>query len=411
MKQPRNATKMESPSPFEYHDEVELLIEDVSNLGLGVGRVQDWVIMVPFVIAGERVRVRIYRNHANYSDADLLEIIEPSGHRVEPKCFYFTDCGGCQYQHIDYTEQLRWKRRQVEELFARQINSAAIQVPVQEPIHSEQIYGYRSKITPHYQKPRDNQISEIGFLKPGQRHAIVDVGRCEIAMDGINEKLPEVRKEVRAKHFRKKKGGTLLLRQCMDGVETDANETIMERVGDFLFSFKAGEFFQNNPFVLPKMVKYVIAQAKAIGGTHLIDTYCGSGLFAISASRDFEKCVGIEVSASAIQWAQNNAVLNRLQNCRFQIGSAENIFSTLTCPGDEAVVVMDPPRKGSDEAFLSQLVAFAPRGVVYVSCDPATQARDLDYLLEAGMKVQAIQPVDLFPHTRHIENIVTLVRG
>lgn len=410
MRKARNAKKIESPSPFEYHQELEIVIENITNLGQGVGRSEDWVIMVPFVIKGERVRVRIFRNHANYSEADLLEILEASPDRIDPTCPHFTNCGGCQYQHISYEQQLNWKRGQVEELLERQIH-ASVDIPVQAPIHSEKIYGYRSKITPHYNRPRDNKIEEIGFLKPGQRNRLTDVYRCEIAMDEINESLPRVRNEVRAKNHRKKKGGTLLLRTSMDGVATDANETIMERVGEFIFSFKAGEFFQNNPFVLPKMVEYVLGEAKSFGATHLIDTYCGSGLFAISGSRQFEKCVGIEVSASAIQWAQNNAVLNRIENCRFQIGSAEDIFSTLTCSGDESVVIMDPPRRGSDESFLSQLIKFNPRGVVYVSCDPSTQARDLDYLLEHGMKITAIQPVDLFPHTRHIENVVTLARG
>ena len=165
--------------PFAYHHELELGIETLTNLGLGLGRVDGWVVMVPFALPGERVLARVHRNHKNYSEADLMRVIEASPARVEPRCALFGKCGGCQYQNLRYEEQLVWKRRQLAELLK---HMARIEFPVEEVVASPQEYDYRSKITPHFDKPRDGRIAEIGFLKAGSRHHIIDVPHCDIAM-------------------------------------------------------------------------------------------------------------------------------------------------------------------------------------------------------------------------------------
>ena len=139
------APKNFNPHPFAYHQELELMIDSLTNLGLGVGRVDNWVIMVPFVIPGERVKVRIFRNRDQYSEADLVEVLEASDKRVEPQCALFGRCGGCQYQHIEYSEQLKYKAQQIEELMLR---NGGIEAPVAASESTDQIYAYRSKITP-----------------------------------------------------------------------------------------------------------------------------------------------------------------------------------------------------------------------------------------------------------------------
>jgi len=407
--------------PFSYHEEIELEISTLTNLGSGLGRfsrpgpegraVENWVVMVPFTLPGERVRARVFRNHRNFSEADLLEVLVASPDRVAAPCPLYGRCGGCQYQHLAYPAQLEWKRRQVAELLE---HLAGISFPVA-PVHgSPREWGYRSKITPHFAAPRDPAVPPpIGFLRQGTRFDILDVPRCAIATDAINARLTSLRAEVhvRAAAGSYARGATLLLREASGEVTTDYDAAIVETVGDLRLRFLARDFFQNNPFILPAFTAYVRAQAAASGARYLVDAYCGSGLFALTAAPAFAEVTGIEISESSVAFARENAAANGITNARFEAGDASRIFAGLRHPALDTVVVIDPPRKGCDEAFLTQLFGFGPRAVVYVSCDPATQMRDLRHFLDAGYLLRAVQPFDLFPQTRHLECIITLERG
>jgi 23S rRNA (uracil1939-C5)-methyltransferase/tRNA (uracil-5-)-methyltransferase len=408
-----------SSTPFAYHQEVELTVSTLTNLGLGLGRVAlageaepRWVVMVAFALPGERVRARVYRNHANYSEADLVEVLAPSPERVAPPCAVFGRCGGCQYQNLRYGEQLAWKRRQVAELLE---HMAGLTLEVAPVIGSPRPFGYRSKITPHFHGPQEGRDLAIGFLRQGTRFDIVDVPRCEIATEAINARLAVVRAEVRRRaalgEF--ERGATLIFRDAGGVVATDHADRVTEEValgpGETLrLSFLARDFFQNNPFILPAFAAYVRDQAKAGGARFLVDAYCGSGLFALASARAFERVVGVEVSESSVAFARENAAANGIANAEFRAGDAASIFAGLDFAGSEAAVVIDPPRKGCDPAFLRQLFAFRPRAVVYVSCDPATQMRDLREFVAAGYAAAAVQPFDLFPQTRHLECVITL---
>ncbi len=394
--------------PFEYHQEIELGIDSHTNLGSGVGRVDGWVVFVPFALPGEKVKARVYRNDKNCSHADLIEVLVPSPDRVQPVCPLFGECGGCQYQHLDYQKQLAWKTRQVGELMK---HMAGIVFPVNPCLSAEQTWHYRSKITPHFDGPRDGEIRAIGFLANGQRFRLVDVPQCSIAMEPINKALPEIRAGIRAKAHAFKRGSTVLIRATGDGVETDFKATAIERVGDLAFQFLAGDFFQNNPFILPLFTGYVAKQAAAGGAKYLVDAYCGSGLFALTLAKDFEKVAGVEVSETSCEWARKNAKANDISNATFLTASAEDIFASISFPAKETAVVIDPPRKGCTPEFIDQLVKFGPSRVVYVSCDPATQVRDLKLLGEGGYQLADVQPFDLFPHTRHLECVMTLVKS
>jgi 23S rRNA (uracil1939-C5)-methyltransferase/tRNA (uracil-5-)-methyltransferase len=395
------------PTPFEYHQEIELEIDSLTNLGSGVGRVGGWVVFVPFALPGEKVKARVYRNDKNCSHADLVEVLVPSPDRVQPVCPLFGDCGGCQYQHLDYQKQLEWKTRQVGELMK---HMAGIVFPVNPCLSTEQTWHYRSKITPHFERSRDGVIGEIGFLANGQRSRLVDVAECAIAMDAINKALPEIRAGIRAKAATFKRGSTVLIRATGDGVETDFKATATERVGNLTFQFLAGDFFQNNPFILPLFTGYVAKQASAGGARFLVDAYCGSGLFALTLAKHFEKVAGVEVSETSCEWARKNAKGNQIANATFLTASAEAIFDQVSFPAAETAVVIDPPRKGCTQEFIDQLVKFGPSRVVYVSCDPATQVRDLKLLGSGGYQLEDVQPFDLFPHTRHLECVMTLVK-
>ena len=390
---------------FSYHQEIELEIENLTHLGQGVGRFDGWPVRVPFSLPGERVRARAYRNQVDYSDADLIEVLRPSPHRVRPACKLFGKCGGCQYQHLAYEQQLRRKTRQVQELVDEALEGSH---RVEPALGSPRPYGYRSKLTPHFQKPRRGRELKIGFLQVGRRSRLVDVEQCPIATEKINATLPEVRETVLANSGHYKNGATVLLREAEEGVITDYQAIITEVVGDLKFRFKASEFFQNNPFLLPQLVEHVSQQARAQGLRYLIDAYCGSGLFTLSVGRYFEGTVGVEISEQAVGYARNNAQLNGLQGCKFQLGDAAQIFHRVEFPSGETVVVIDPPRKGCSPGFLKQLFAFAPARVIYVSCHPVTQIRDLGAFLQSDYRICRLQPFDLFPQTRHIENIATL---
>ena len=435
---------------------------------LGAG----WVVMVPFALPGERVRARIFRNHKNYSEADLVAVLNPSPQRVPPRCPLFGRCGGCQYQHLVYAEQLAWKQRQVRELLQ---HLAGVEFDVAPVIASPREFGYRSKITPHFAAPRwgaevpsiKHQVPSadksgagtgpsatpstlgprlwtdfpIGFLKQGSRFEIVDVPRCEIATDAINAKLMEVRAEVQAKRDSFKRDSTLLLRDAAEGVTTDYAAVITEVIpaasgGEAGFPgsaaeagalvatpattspshplrlrFLARDFFQNNPYILPAFTGYVRDQAVASGARYLVDAYCGSGLFTLAAAPRFARVAGVEISETSVAFARENAAANGIANASFLAADAAAIFAGLEFPAADTVVVIDPPRKGCDEPFLRQLFNFGPRAVVYVSCDPATQMRDLGGFFSAGYALTAVQPFDLFPQTRHLECVITLRRG
>jgi 23S rRNA (uracil1939-C5)-methyltransferase/tRNA (uracil-5-)-methyltransferase len=403
--------------PFAYHQEIELEIATLTNLGLGLGRVSldasaegagGWVVMVPFTLPGERVRARVYRNHKNFSEADVVAILTPSPRRVAPRCPLFGRCGGCQYQHLEYSGQLEWKRRQVAELLE---HMAGVSFPVDPVVGSPREYGYRSKITPHFAAPPGGGPFPIGFLRQGTRHDIVDVPRCEIATDAINARLAEEREAVRARAAAGAyaRGATLLLRDAGGAVTTEPDAVVTEDVRPVgALRFLARDFFQNNPFILPAFVEHVRDEARASGARFLVDAYCGSGLFALGAARSFERVAGVEISASSIAFARENAAANGIANASFLAGDAAALFQGLDFPANETVVVIDPPRKGCDEPFLRQLFAFRPRCVVYVSCDPATQMRDLRHFIGAGYALSRVQPFDLFPQTRHLECVMTL---
>ncbi|HLP01929.1 MAG TPA: methyltransferase domain-containing protein, partial [Opitutaceae bacterium] len=283
----------------------------------------------------------------------------------------------------------------------------------------------------------------IGFLKAASRFALVDVPQCPIATDAINAALPALRAEVYTKAAADayKRGATVLLRHSLEGVTSDYEATITEEIAlaaptadrieagqpgstppatapnpqsvirtpqSLKLRFLARDFFQNNPFILPAFTGYVREQAAASGARFLVDAYCGSGLFALSAAHRFERVAGVEISESSVRWAQENAANNGVTNATFLAADAAAIFAGLDFPAADTAVVIDPPRRGCDELFLRQLVAYGPRAIVYVSCDPATQMRDLALLQPAGYALTAVQPFDLFPQTRHLECVITL---
>lgn len=393
--------------PYDWQEVVELTIESLSNLGAGIAKPDGWVVFVPFTLPGEKVRARVWRNDANCSHADLVEILESSHDRIEPHCPHFTVCGGCQYQHLSYEKQLEWKTRQVRELLAHMVG---VKARVKPAVPSPREWGYRSKITPHFQRPRPGEDFPIGFLEFNRRSRLVDIEHCPIAMDEINEALRPIREDTKRRAATFKKGATLLLRATEGRVETNHRAPVSEQVGALTFQFLAGDFFQNNPFILEAFTDHAAEEASGEDQRYLLDAYCGSGLFGLTLARHFEQVVGIELSETSADWARRNAQTNGIENASFIAASAENLFADISFPPNQTSVVIDPPRKGCSSDFLDQLFAFGPSRVVYVSCNPATQMRDLRKFLDHGYAIGSIQPFDLFPQTRHLECVISLTR-
>ncbi len=385
---------------------LEVEITALDDGGRGVGVVGDLTVRVPFTLPGERVEVTVWRRAGSEADADLRAVLRAASERIAPSCPLFGVCGGCQLQHLPYARQLDWKTALVRDHLAR----SGLTADVAACAGSPREYGYRSKITPHHEKPRGEAPPAIGFLKVGRKHEVVDVARCPLATDGINLRLPGFRAEIADRAAARRRGATFLVREAASGVTTDPDARVTERVGDLILEFFAREFFQNNPFLLPRLVELVASSAAAAGAPVLVDTYSGSGLFALASAARFAEVIGVEVSAGAIVAARENAARNGITNVRFLHADSARIFAELAVPASEVAVIIDPPRKGCDGAFLAQLTAFAPRTIVYVSCNPETLARDLAGLVPAGYVVRAVQPFDMFPQTRHVECVAVLDR-
>ncbi len=404
--------KQSKAHPFPVLHELEVSISSLSNQGDGVAKIdipaknlKQWVIFVPFTIPSENVHIRITSNKKNCSLAQLVAVTKPSVFRIEPRCALYTVCGGCQYQHIDYQMQLTEKTAQIEQMLER---LAGLKFSVNDTVASPREYAYRSKITPHFHKPYNGRISSIGFVSKLKSRDYLDIATCPIAVDEINEALPAIRQHTRdsAKSF--KKDHTILLRAAEGEVTTNERTVIKETVNEVDFHFLAGDFFQNNPFILPAFVDYASKQAQDDDCNYLVDAYCGSGLFALTLAKEFKHVTGVEISDTATDWAKQNARFNGINNATFHAASAEAIFKNIDHPAEETTVLIDPPRAGCSADFREQLFGFSPTKVVYISCDPATQMRDITYFLDHGYQVTDVQPFDLFPQTKHLECIITL---
>lgn len=409
-----NPKKFE-PFPFAYHEEVEILFEDMTNMGLGVGRKilsdgSSWVVMAPYVVPQERAIVRIYANFNKHSEADFVRLVgPPSPLRVEPRCKYFGQCGGCQYQHVSIEGQRDMKKRQVEYLMHR--IGGIENVQVNDCIGTNELIEYRSKIDPKIANKIDNGSINIGFNMRGSNR-VLDIDACLIARPLVNLEYQLARDNLKSNPSKAKLGSTILFREHDNGVATDNRTIIQQTVMGKSFQFVAGEFFQNNPYVLPILIKHVIDFARGDNSIeYLIDTYCGSGLFAICGASEFKSVYGVEVSKASVEFAQCNAKANNIRNAKFFLGYAESIFDKVSrIPANGTCVVIDPPRKGCDEIFLNQLFHYGPKRIVYVSCDPATQARDTKCIVAAGYAIRSVTPFDFFPQTRHIENVICFER-
>jgi tRNA/tmRNA/rRNA uracil-C5-methylase (TrmA/RlmC/RlmD family) len=369
-------------------DKINLTIHDLAFGGEGVGRMDEFVVFVPFVIPGETVEVEITEVKKNFARAKLLRVITPSPERVAPECRYFTHCGGCQYQHIDYAAQLRFKHKQIADLFERVGKISAERIaPV---IGCPAPYGYRNRIMIRSQWNGPAKKLVIGFIR-ADNNFVEDIEECKIAEPSLNEQITHVRANPPPKG-----GIKVVLRVQAEGWEVPRDS-----------------FFQNNFFLLPKLVETVREFLKASGARHLIDLYCGVGFFGIEAAGVVDSFVGVEYDQLAITAARKNAASRKINNGEFVAAKVEVILPELLNKflAEQTTVILDPPRKGCWPETLELLRQTRPAQVIYVSCHPATMARDLNILCADGVfELARVQPLDMFPQTQHVECVADLRR-
>jgi len=324
----------------------------------------------------------------NFARARLTQVVQASPERVEPACPHFGACGGCQYQHLHYGAQLRVKRKQVADLFERigGFDPARI-APV---VPCPQPYGYRNRIMIRSQWNKPEQRLNIGFVR-WDCGLVEDIFECKIAEPALNEQVRHVRA-----HPPPKGGIKVVLRIPPDGWEVPRDS-----------------FFQNNFFLLPKLVEVVRDTLRDAGIRHLVDLYCGVGFFSIELANVVEAFVGVEYDAQAIQAARKNAAARDLRNGEFIGGKVEEVLPELLAKlsPEATAILLDPPRKGIARTCLESLRAVCPARIVYVSCHPATMARDLNVLCEGSVfELVRVTPLDMFPQTQHVECVADVRR-
>jgi len=404
---------------------LEIDITTVAFGGDGIGRVDNFVVFVPFVIEGERVEVEIVDVKKRYATADLVRVLTPSPLRVEPRCPYYQRCAGCQYQHIDYVHQLELKRNQIRDVFER--IGKITDPPIEPVVGSPRQYHYRNKIVVH-------GPGQPGFWSVRGR-SIIGIDQCPIAREEINEKLSALGGQLSAidKHlaircnsegrvwtYEESRTSFQLVHDPAVGRQAGSLSYIPEIIRGQKFEVPLGSFFQVNQGVIELALEHVREIFRASGCQILVDAYCGVGLFALMLGDLARHVYGIEEDAKAIKAANENAERMGLKAYDFYPGKTERLlFYTLRqCRSrsgrdglDETCLILDPPRSGCGKAVLKTLREQKPRRIIYVSCAPPMLARDIKELIAAGYTLQRVTPFDMFPQTAHCEAVAELRIG
>lgn len=393
-------------------DLIEIAIESVAFGGDGVGRFGELVVFVPFTVDGDVITARVVSVGKRFVRARLEQILKPSPHRISPRCRHYGRCGGCQYQNIIYAHQLRIKETQTADALSR-IGKVA-HPPVEPAVASPKVFNYRGKADYQVQiSPKVPPV--IGFIDIFNE-SIVDIDRCEIVDETINEACLVFRESLRAGAIKKPHK-----RQTIWAAD-DADE-ITEVVTDFrvprfvkrtvkgqAFSVPYRGFFQANGTLLPEMIEEVIRLSFLSGGETVVDAYCGSGLFSLFLAHNARRVYGIETDGEAIHCARLNSHQGEFTNIEFLRGDVAKVLWREFVDGRKNVdvLILDPPRAGCDTELIEAIAKLKPSKIVYVSCNPTTQARDIHRLLYHGFTLKSVKPFDMFPQTAHIEVVAFL---
>lgn len=450
--------------PVSKNEILEVEFVDLTHDGAGVAKVDGFPLFVPNGLPGEKAKIKVVNVKKGYGFGRLTELTEESGQRVEPPCPIYKWCGGCQMQHLSYEGQLEFKRKQVEDVLQR--IGKLENVPVLPTLGmGDEPWRYRNKaqvpvgeregrlITGFYQK-RSHEIVEMDSciitgdtadeaiqavkdilnkygISPYEekrhkgtiRHIIARYGKTTNELmivlvtngkelpnrnrivDDIVSALPQINSVVQNVNTRKT--------NVIFGDETKVlwgSEYIYDTIGDIKFAISARSFYQINPEQTKVLYDQALKYAELTGDETVIDAYCGIGTISLFLAQKAKKVYGVEIVPEAIEDARRNAELNEIDNAEFAVGESEVVIPKWKEQGiTPDVIVVDPPRKGCDEALLQTIIEMKPKRVVYVSCNPSTLARDLRILEDGGFKTTEVQPVDMFPQTTHVECVAQII--
>ncbi len=438
---------------------LRIKIHGLGASGEGVGKLDGLTFFVEGALPDEEVLAEIITRKKNYAVARLVEVVKPSAERTEPFCPLYKDCGGCQLQHLSYPAQLKWKRQQVVDAAERIGKLAGVEIF--NALGMDNPLRYRNKM----QFPVGKGLA-IGCYARGT-HKIIDAPACPIQNAGNDKILNAVRNVAKkfnlqpydedthrgflrhvmgrvgcngdlmivlvtaAKNFPNDKAFVRALikelpevTSIQQNVQTYRNNvilgrdtrilygkpTIHDKIGGLSFNISARSFFQVNTAQAEILYKTALDFAELRGHETLIDAYCGTGTIGLFMARKARRIIGVEVVSSAIADAKKNARENNIRNAEFLTGDVVKVLPRLRDSGVYAdVVIVDPPRAGCDKKVLETFAAMEPAKIIYVSCNPATLARDLNILAALGYRTIKIQPVDMFPFTSHVESVAQIV--
>ncbi len=452
----------------------DITIQTAGAEGNCVARWDNLVVFVPYAAPGDVADIRVVGAKKKFLIGEIVTLHTPSPDRIQPLCSHFGVCGGCKWQHVQYTSQLAWKQQVVLDAFTR---LHKVQIPTIRPISgSDAIWHYRNKLEYSFSmcrwvlpgEPEEADRRAAGFHIPGRFDRILDIETCFL-QDDLNNQIRLFIKDMAFDlglsfyHPKEQKGymRNVIIRnnqvgdwmviliigdedtspaiQILDAlcdkfpeikssfwvVNTKMNDTIYdlethqhrgaafltEGIDQLTFRVRPKSFFQPNGQQAGKLYHFALEMAQIKPTDVVYDLYCGTGTLSLLAAKKSAKVVGIESVPQAINDANENAQQNGITNCHFEVGDMRFLFNNdlLNKYGPPDVVITDPPRSGMHEDVIRQLMEVGADRIVYVSCNPATQARDIQ-MMETTYEVAAIQPVDMFPHTHHVENVVLLCK-
>ncbi len=445
-------------------------IHDITSDGEGVGHVNDYTLFIKDAVVGDKIRVKVLKTKKNYGYGRIMEILVPSPYRVVPKCAIARQCGGCQLQHLDYGAQLKYKENKVKNCLERIGKLQGVEEKLEPIIGMEEPYYYRNKAQFPVGKDKDGQII-MGFYA-GRTHSIMDTEHCYIQAPVNETLLSIVRKFMEefniqpydeetqqglVRHVLTRVGfktGEIMVCLVVNGKKLSHSDVLVERlrevdgmtsislnvnrektnvilgkeiiwlwgqeyitdyIGDVKYQISPLSFYQVNPQQTRRLYETALEFAGLTGNEVVWDLYCGIGTISLFLAQKAKQVYGVEIVPEAIEDAKRNAQINGIGNVTFFAGAAEEVLPEKYRESNGAmkadVIVVDPPRKGCDERLLETVVNMEPEKVVYVSCDPATLARDLRFMEDRGYEVKRVRACDMFPHSVHTEIICLLGRA
>ena len=377
-------------------------IERLLPGGVGLAHAEGLTLFVSLAAPGDSLRVKLERVQGTVGFASIVEILKPSPVRIEPPCPYFGRCGGCDFQQLTYEAQLQAKVEMIRDCLHR---IAKLEIPNEIPIIPS-VNEWRYRARANWQV--DPQEKLVGYFERGSNR-ICDVDYCAVLAPQLEETLELVRKEVAVKNVRQLRHVDAVVGD--EGISVAPSiagfspRTVSRRIGDEAYSFSAETFFQVNHELLGPIVAAALGDAK---GQVAIDLYCGAGLFTLPLARRFARVTGVEAHPRAVEFARRNVERAKLENVEIaNLGVADWVKHSLSFEVLD-FLLLDPPRVGCENAVIAGILALRPRRIAYVSCDPATLARDLKKLVAGGYSLDSVVALDMFPQTHHVETVAHL---